>query len=147
MESAIKIAIENGYLRQAHTYGKDFYTNDRMYEIRKWWDDASSKHTSTDQEHLALSAGYGVGWRDCMIFLDPLFWQALGKKLGWDNDPMYCTSGCGCAYPNGDGSHEFGCVWKKNINWYGQYWHEFIEHLAEGKDIDSFFNALLVNHD
>ena len=25
-----------------------------------------------------------------------------------------CQSGCGCSYPNGDGSHEFGCAWKPN---------------------------------
>lgn len=25
---------------------------------------------------------------------------------------MYCTSGCGCSYPSGDGSHERSCVWE-----------------------------------
>lgn len=24
----------------------------------------------------------------------------------------YCTSGCGCKYPNGDGSHEHDCIWR-----------------------------------
>ena len=28
-------------------------------------------------------------------------------------DSMYCTSGCGCPYPYGNGSHERDCVWKE----------------------------------
>lgn len=51
------------------------------------------------------------------IFLDPLFWQALGKSLGWtDTDTVK--------------------IWKYN-------WHLFIDHLASGKDPESFFKTLL----
>lgn len=53
------------------------------------------------------------------IFLQPSFWQALGKARGWGE---------------GDGSVK---VW----DWRG-YWHRFIDHLAEGKDAESFFKDL-----
>lgn len=48
--------------------------------------------------------------------LDPFFWQALGKAEGWIAPPK------GQAY---------------------FYQHRFITHLAEGKDVDSFFADLL----
>lgn len=49
----------------------------------------------------------------CVILLDPLFWQALGQAQEW-----------------------FENSWSDE-------WHNLIDHLAEGKDIDSFFNELL----
>lgn len=62
------------------------------------------------------------------IFLDPLFWKALGKSLGWDELE--------------DGrkweSAKFGfmpvCKYR---------WHCFIDHLADGKSAESFFEELL----
>ncbi len=53
-------------------------------------------------------------------FLDPLFWQALGKAMGWE---------------------------KRNSSdlfpeWHLQ-WRNFIDHLASGKDVESFFKELL----
>lgn len=75
--------------------------------------------------------------------LDPLFWQALGKSLGWIDE----------AWPNGEMKCEnkFGRCDEKYCS-YGGYknpygvWHNFIDHLAEGKDIESFFQTLLANH-
>jgi hypothetical protein len=51
------------------------------------------------------------------ILLDPLFWQALGKNLGW---------------------HPSGVI----PSWTSE-WHHFVDHLAEGKDPNSFFLELL----
>lgn len=51
------------------------------------------------------------------VLLDPLFWQALGKAEGW----IYPVGGM-------NGLRE---------------WHKFIDHLAEGKDAESFFTNLL----
>lgn len=68
-----------------------------------------------------------------VLLLDPLFWQCLGKALGWS-----------------------GKVDMKFINAFGntlvieqiQRWemhqHKFIHHLADGKDADDFFNNLQV---
>ena len=46
-------------------------------------------------------------------FLDPNFWRALGRTLGWHHEP----------------------VWKG-------YWQRFIDHLAQGKTPESFFTTL-----
>lgn len=56
------------------------------------------------------------------IFLDPLFWQALGKAMGWKEWERE--------------SEDMRHQWRIN-------WHRFIDHLAEGKDAESFFNELL----
>lgn len=61
------------------------------------------------------------------IFLDPLFWQALGKSLGWVKGEEYTGE-------NYESSHEG--QWKTE-------WHRFIDHLAEGKDPEEFFKDLL----
>jgi hypothetical protein len=49
------------------------------------------------------------------VFLDPSFWQALGKAREWIAPPK------GQAY---------------------FYQHRFIDHLADGKDAESFFDSL-----
>ena len=34
------------------------------------------------------------------------------KNLEEKREDIYCASGCGCSYPNGDGLHEGSCVWE-----------------------------------
>ena len=62
-----------------------------------------------------------VARRNANIFLDPQFWQSLGKALGWATQF--------------DEDKGFNYQWK-------DYWHKFIDHLADGKDIESFFKDL-----
>jgi len=50
------------------------------------------------------------------LLLKPVFWQSLGKAMDWGNEKI--NFAC--------------CDWK----W---YWHSFIDHLAFGKSIESFF--------
>lgn len=60
---------------------------------------------------------------------DPLFWQALGKALGWKNIrwiKMY-----------GDFRPDY------QTKRYHYEWHRFIDWLYEGKDADSFFKELI----
>lgn len=59
------------------------------------------------------------------LLLDPLFWQALGKAEGWNKDKTF----------EGDGITLIS--WKRE-------WHKFIDHLAEGKPVDDFFNKILL---
>jgi hypothetical protein len=56
------------------------------------------------------------------ILFDPLFWQALGKSLGWK-----VASGS-------DMNHQWTFEW-----------HNFTQHLIMGKDIESFFKQLLAS--
>jgi hypothetical protein len=55
--------------------------------------------------------------RESEVFLDPSFWQALGKARGWAPET-------------------------EEKQWL-YYWHRFIDHLAEGKDLESFFADLI----
>ena len=63
---------------------------------------------------IATASGYYTTFfdKDSDVLIDPLFWQALGKGLGWEPEE-----------------------WKWQAKW-------FMEHLMEGKDIQSFFIAL-----
>jgi hypothetical protein len=55
------------------------------------------------------------------IALDLAFWQALSKARGWDNSTAT----------------------DKEETWWLHHWHLFIDHLADGGDSDSFFEALV----
>lgn len=57
------------------------------------------------------------------IFLDPLFWSALGKAMGWND------------YYHVDGLHVSRVEWRYR-------WHRFIDTLASGKSIEDFFKEL-----
>ena len=89
----------------------------------------------------AISQGYGFRswtWRQGdkgrqtkfkiaeAILLDPDFWKCLGKALGWEGMRGVYT----------DGNR------KKTEEWL-YHWHRFIDHIAEGKKPDEFFNELL----
>ena len=62
------------------------------------------------------------------LFLDPLFWQGLGKARGWK--PV--------TWPNTNHPKE---LHYRLEGWHWQM-HRFIDHLAEGKDSESFFANL-----
>ena len=62
--------------------------------------------------------------------LDPAFWQALGKSLGWDDGQIT--------------SEEYNKAPTDMWMWHFQ-WHRFIDHLATGRDPNSFFDDLLGN--
>ena len=67
------------------------------------------------------------------FFLDPLFWQALGKQQGWREDKSKVSV-----------ETDLGELHTRVVyGGYLSYWHQFIDHLASGKDADSFFNELL----
>ena len=75
--------------------------------------------------YLEVSA-YGADYQFLAISTDPTFWQALGKSMGW-KDYWYIDD---------LGREREVVVWK-------DHQHRLIDHLAEGKDIDSFFKDLL----
>ena len=66
------------------------------------------------------------------MFLDPLFWQALGHALGWDQaiKTIYVVD-------NGRPT----MVTKTGQSWLS-HWHCFLDFLAEGKTFDDFFAQL-----
>ena len=62
------------------------------------------------------------------VLLDPDFWRALGRARRWPADDAI------------DPKMTMG-EWQKQ-RWLGR-WHAFIDHLAAGKDAESFFRALM----
>ncbi len=53
------------------------------------------------------------------FLIDPLFWQALGKAMGWGHS--------------------------KKSKAYIQYWYRLIDRLADGGTIESYFEDLETN--
>lgn len=87
------------------------------------------------------------------MLLDPLFWQALGKAEKWWKDikELKCN---GCDFKATNANYVF-CPKDSSLleiietpipqcrsHWITN-WHHFIDHIASGGDIDSFFTALL----
>lgn len=91
-EQAIRKAIERGYskLREPITFIE--------------WKGSSWMIRTSDEITYPIE----------VLFLDPSFWQSLGKALGWCPDD--------------------------NWKW---YWHNFIDNLIAGKDTETFFKDLL----
>lgn len=65
-------------------------------------------------------------------FLDPLFWQALGESLGWDREKKIRMRYYGSIQAHDE--------WQQKWQF---YMHRFIDHLIEGKNAESYFEALL----
>jgi hypothetical protein len=90
--------------------------------------------TRLDTENCLISGTYYIHFFEeegqlfsCNTYqtlLDPLFWQALGKTEGWKGIRYWYE------YTN-------------EIEPWIHEWHRFIDHLAEGKDAESFFTNLL----
>lgn len=76
-----------------------------------------------ERSFIYKSSHKNVSFKDMLI--DSKFWQSLGKAMGWViyEDCFNCQSD------------------KKQEEWL-YHWHRFINHLAEGKDINSFFETL-----
>ena len=74
------------------------------------------------------------------LLLTPIFWQSLGKALGW---PKKGCIECGFRGRYDDFHGDCGkCLGRDYKGWQAQ-WHRFIDHLAEGKDAESFFASIL----
>ena len=63
-----------------------------------------------------------VGWNIPLPLFDPLFWQALGKAMGW-NGVNYLAPEM--------------TTWQ-----WRDYLHDFIDHIADGGTIESYFEQL-----
>jgi hypothetical protein len=116
IHEAIEKAVEGGY----HIYGSDGM--DTSYEGAN---SDFSAWTRTDNASTFLVAVEAT-------FLDPQFWQALGKALGWNavcNFTSICVHG------------EEECQSCRGSYWMYQ-WHCFIQALADGKIPEAFFACL-----
>lgn len=131
MENAIQKAIEGGY--------GDFLS---LKNINQFYVVFNRKETTTIEKNdveeiVPITQSFAIEH----ILLDPLFWEALGKSLGWSNIKYTIPKFQRSAIPEDNRigyKHE-----TRDISEWQFHWHRFIDHLAEGKDAESFFNELL----
>ena len=80
------------------------------------------------------------------VVLDPLFWQALGKNLNWENEIIeYKIGKRKVETINGDfirPAHTVRRRAKGGKTKWKRMWHSLIDHLAEGRTIESWFADL-----
>ena len=116
IQEACDKAVAEGYHSQS-LHGLDTYYSGANRECSVW--------TRTDNHSSFVVPMEGT-------FLDPLFWQALGRALAWDQAMM-----TGHAMENGRPTR----VTRAGHHWLA-HWHRFIDDLAEGKTAASFFARL-----
>ena len=110
---AMNKAVEGGY----HVDGSDgtqTYYNSANSEYSVW--------TRTDNQ-----SSFMIPVEE--TFLDPKFWQALGRALGWD----YSCHVCITCFRAGE-----ECCTAHGYYWMYQ-WHCFIQAIANGKTTEAFF--------
>lgn len=138
MEKAIKLAIEGGY---KYNCGKGLFTKGDGTKCT-----FSGVNTDwTVWTRLDNDSSICVSHEDTL--LDPLFWQALlpdkdikcwacnGEKYFEDffTKEIDKEKPCGNCKMKGT---QVKTIWLKS-------WHDFIDHIADGKSVDSFFNEIL----
>jgi hypothetical protein len=116
VQEVIDKAVEGGY----HIYGSDGM--DTLYEGAN---NEFSAWTRRDNE-----SSFMVPTEE--TFLDPQFWQALGRALGWSER---CDLAITCVH----GEEE--CQRCRGYYWMYQ-WHCFIQALADGNTPEAFFQHL-----
>ena len=129
IHEAIEKAIEGGYGVLVRPYIKPLVLDVSKMEAETW----RNVLDFIESNHLEEK-----------IFLDPLFWQAMGKAMGWGGKTgehfeqekfkngkvkSKCSS-CGDRWP-----------YRGNFCWL-YHWHCLIDWLAEGKSVESFFEEL-----
>lgn len=84
------------------------------------------------ESEMAAAVTYFVSY-PYRVLLDPLFWSALGRARGWEGDNFYA----GHTWQYNDRLAQITLLddWENTM-------HDFIQHLIEGKDAESFFAAL-----
>ncbi len=114
IQQTIQKAIEGGY------QDCDGFTEGQNWMI---WFQKSGKDILAKSEHS--------------IFLDPQFWQCLGKIMGWNKEiDIY--------YKKFDKKLKlYHTIYSEKCEGWHYYWHCFIDYLAEGKSIESYFENIL----
>ncbi len=112
----LKTATEGGY----HVNGSDGMDTD--------YGGANSKYSVWTRKDNASSFIISVA----DMFLDPHFWRALGRGLGWDQEVRTVH-----AVENGRST----IVTRARQHWLS-HWHRFIDHLAAGNTPEAYFESL-----
>jgi hypothetical protein len=116
IQEAVDTAVEGGY----HLLGSDGVATVYTGANREY-----SAWTRTDNH-----SSFMVPVQES--FLDPAFWRALGRALGWEET---CELAITCVHGQEECRRCHGYYWMYQ-------WHCFIQHLANGQTPDTFFASL-----
>lgn len=104
--------------------------------IEGGWGKETDSHPEFMLSEAVIQWYSGINSTMRHVVLDPLFWQALGKAEGWREDEVLSR------FPESNNSSSMQPKVIKPGKWLSMQ-HALIDHIAEGKDVDSFFNNLL----
>ena len=116
IQEAVNTAVEGGY----HLHGTD-----SVATVYTGANDAYSAWTRTDNHSSFLVPVEET-------FLDPAFWRALGRTLGWEKA---CDLAITCRHGHEECRRCHGSYWMYQ-------WHCFIQYMADGHPPDTFFASL-----
>ena len=153
MKQAIKKSIEGGWRNHSVKQAQLIFDGLENAEVFVNGFGYAFLHRKGEEAEGGVFSIKSDSFRKEEALLDPLFWQSLCKSLGFTGEPIRMCVGCGVALKNSeqptmDGKHggKNGCG-SDIYNYDGQWlveWHRFVDHLAEGKDAESFFEGLLL---
>lgn len=135
IQQAIEKAIEGGWLKGSKLRSISEYDGSYLPQVAFFT--LKSDETSTEKWHRDVLA----------LFSDPLFWQSLGKAMGWEE---YACEWCGGTEEKpsmeGDVSLCKSCgTTLEEVELYKTWrvkWHRFIDKLADGGTAEQFFDEL-----
>lgn len=91
------------------------------------------------KEVITKAKEYGYFWdSSCEYvcpeshFMNPDFWEALGKALGWEKQDNISKKNI----------EKSGGYWSPKNAYYAHHFHKFIDHVIDGGSIESFFDTL-----
>ena len=116
IQEAVNKAVEGGY----HIHGTD-----GMATVYTGANSQYSAWTRTDNHSSFLIPVEET-------FLDPAFWRALGRTLGWEEA---CDLAITCVHGHEECRRCHGYYWMYQ-------WHCFIQHIADGQTPVAFFASL-----
>lgn len=83
------------------------------------------------------------------VFMSPIFWQCLGKALGWGIKCQNCGGEIGESSGMGKVAFKYQCkgrcgsyFYSREAEVWAKEWHSFVDALSEGKSAEDFFKEL-----
>jgi hypothetical protein len=119
LDEAFKIAIENGWT---------IFKGHKIDSVR-FLDSGGKRLAEITEEHAEGRLSSSTTFSYDEFFLDPLFWQSLGKGLGWDETVEIEIP-------------DFPLAPALKATQWKVHWHHFIDALAEGRTPEEYFREL-----
>lgn len=112
-----------------------------------WYGGKNMPHTEKQKKHILIITD-GLSNIDAFImwqeaFLDPSFWQSLGKAMGWEDiishKPIKSYTALNADMIKRTPGET---ILAEKITGWLYHWHRFVDSLADGKTAEQFFAEL-----